>query len=117
MSSRSELRARVSSSRNLLLVDAGRGYGCCLAGLYGLRLLCWLPLGKVAVIPEVLVEVASEFGGLRPEGRTSAFKEDDRDDAAVLRIGVGGEPPETGAVIGAGTRLTHDRELIKVGLE
>src|SRR5271166_6131790 len=71
-------------------------------------LLCWLFGSEVAVIPEIAVEVAGQLGGLGSEGGTSALEEDDSDDSPILGIGVGGEPAEAGAVVGACTRLAHD---------
>src|SRR5262249_6889885 len=65
-------------------------------------------LGEEVVVIEGAVELAADFGGLGAVGRASALEEDHGHNVAVLRIRVGGEPAEAGAVLGAGAGLAQD---------
>ena len=72
-------------------------------------------LGKIVVVPEILVELAGELGGAGTEGRPAAFQEEDRDQAALGRVGLGGEPAEAGSVVGACSGLAKDRQFAEGG--
>src|SRR5262249_2211810 len=54
------------------------------------------------------IELAADFGGLGAEGGASALEKDHGHNVSVLRVGVGGEPAEAGAVFGAGAGLAQD---------
>ena len=74
-------------------------------------------VGEVVAVPEVLVELAGQLGGAGAEGGPSAFEEEDGDQAALRRIGVGGEPAEAGSVVGAGSGLAEDGQFVEVGAQ
>src|SRR5271166_62050 len=112
---------RCKVSQLSLLVYAGRSSRRGIGSLGDGRQKCWLLRlllgGEVAVIPKIAVEVAGQFGSLGAERGTSALEEDDGDDASVLGIGIGGEPAEAGAVVGAGAGFAHDGELVEVSFQ
>src|SRR5487761_2371665 len=74
-------------------------------------------IDEVVVIPEVAVEGAGKLGRAGTEGGAAAFKEEDRNQAALRRVRVRGEPAETGSFVRAGTCLAENRELGKAGAE
>src|SRR3974377_2308420 len=88
-------RARRPSphSEDELLLNGLRGLrcrgncGCCLLALFR----------EVVAVPEILVELAGQLRGARAKSRPAAFKEEDRHNAALRRVGVGDEPAKASA--------------------
>src|ERR1700685_2610497 len=63
----------------------------------GLRFL--VRLAKVIVIPEIGVKRAGQFSSARAKCGPSAFEKEDRNQATLRRLRIGGEPAEAGSVV------------------
>src|SRR5947208_2685562 len=72
---------------------------------------------EVVAVPEIAVERAGKFGGAGTEGGTAASKEKDGNHIAHGSGGVGDEPAEAGALIGAGSGFAEDRKLLEIRAE
>ena len=66
------------------------------------------------MIVEIAIHASRNFRSLGAESRTAAFQEDNYDDVTDVGFGVGGEPSETCARVGAGSSLAQNIFLAEV---
>src|SRR5271166_2288990 len=93
-------------------------YGCLLRGskpIYGCG-VCrqgWFGNEEVVIV-EVAIHASGNFRSFGAESRATAFQENNYDDVTDIGLSVGGEPPEAGARVRAGSGLAQNFFLIEV---